>query len=373
MKRLTYAVLATAVLLGLVLGTGCSTKKYPNVWSLRADSSSVSLVNNFWDVQRNYLDYNSAGDTTFHYWPQAHGLDIITDWYIRTHDEKILKIYDNWFEGVPKANHGGWWNEFYDDMEWHAIATCRAYEATGQQRFLDASKELWDYIKVGWNDRGEGGVTWKKGMEWSKNACSNGPAAITAAKLYRVLGRPEDLKWAKDIYAWEKKALFEPSGAIWDSVNGDTGKLSKFCLTYNQGTFVGAAVELYRLTGDKTYIDDAIKATDYTLTDLSVDSPQGKILQNEGARDGGIFKGIFVRYFTDLILYGDLPAQKRDAYVNFLRINGEVLWNEGNNDYRFGPDWREKPGTPSAMTPQLSGCMLVEALAVLERNGLLND
>ena len=63
----------------------------------------------------------------------------------------------------------------------------------------------------------------------------------------------------------------------------------------------------------------------------------------------------------------------RGYYVNFLRINGEVLWSQGNNDYRFGPDWREKPGTPSAMTPQLSGCMLVEALAVLERNGLLND
>ena len=362
MKR-TLLILAACTVI-----YGCTGNRHtPCVWSLRADSTSVALAECFWDSDRNYLDYDSAGDTTFHYWPQAHGLDVFTDWYLRTGDVRAKDLFDKWFEGVPAANGGGWWNQFYDDMEWNAIATLRVYEATGDGRFLEASKELWEFIKPAWNDRGGGGMTWKKGMEWSKNACSNGPAAITAARLYNVLGREEDIRWAKDIYAWEKKALFD-DGAIYDSVNGDTGKIGRFCLTYNQGTFIGAAVDLYKITGEKAYIDDAVRAADYTLDSLTV---EGGILQPEGSRDGGIFKGIFVRYFTELILDGDLPAETRDRYVSFLSRNAETLWVQGLYEYRAGPDWREKPGTPSPMTPQLSACMLVEAMALLENHGLI--
>ena len=102
-------------------------------------------------------------------------------------------------------------------------------------------------------------------------------------------------------------------------------------------------MELYRITGERSYIGDAILAADYTLEHLTV---EGDILQPEGTGDGGIFKGIFVRYFT--------------------------LWAAGiTTDGRIGPDWRSRPGTPSAMTPQLSGCMLIEAMALLEREGLL--
>lgn len=361
-KYLISICIAPALLLA-----GCGSPRPETVWYHRADSSSVALVDHFWDVDRLYFDYDSAGDTTFHYWPQAHALDVLTDWYVRTGDGRVPALFDQWIKGVPKANGGGWWNQFYDDMEWNAIATLRVYQATGDKRFLEASQELWEDIKPAWNERGGGGMTWKKGMEWSKNACSNGPAAITAARLYMELGREEDLQWAKDIYAWEKQALFD-DGAIYDSVNGDTGKIGKFCLTYNQGTFIGAAVDLYKLTGDKSYIDDAIRAADYTLDKLSV---EGGILQPEGARDGGIFKGIFVRYFTELIQDGDLSADIRDRYIAFLTHNAETLWQDGNNECRFAPDWREKPGTPSAMTPQLSGCMLVEAMALLEKEGLL--
>ena len=210
-------------------------------------------------------------------------------------------------------------------------------------------------------------MTCKQVMNLCKNACSNSPTVITTARLYNVLGREEDLRWAKDIYAWEKKALFD-DGAIYDSVNGDTGKIGRFCLTYNQGTFIGAAVDLYKITGEKAYIDDAVRAADYTLDSLTV---EGGILQPEGSRDGGIFKGIFVRYFTELILDGDLPAETRDRYVSFLSRNAETLWVQGLYEYRAGPDWREKPGTPSPMTPQLSACMLVEAMALLENHGLI--
>ena len=352
----------------LVSLVGCrQSNNTDRIWYARADTSSVALADCFWNTEKLYCNYNNAGDTTFHYWPQAHALDVFTDWYLRTGDEKVLTLFDEWYKGVPAANEGGFWNQYYDDMEWNGLATLRVYKATNDQRFLDAAIQLWDFIIPAWNERGDGGMTWKKGMEWSKNACSNGPAAILAARMYRELGREEDLEWAKRIYSWEKDHLFD-NGAIYDNLNGDTGRIARFCLTYNQGTFIGAAVELYGITGDKSYIDDAIMAADYTLDSLVV---EGNILQPEGAKDGGIFKGIFVRYFTQLILEGDLPDATRNRYVDFLRHNAETLWRDGNNEGRFAPDWRKKPGEVSAMTPQLSGCMLIEAMALLELKDII--
>ena len=357
-------------LLGLTILTlaGCKQSRHAStVWSERADTSSTALVDCFWNTGKMYCNYNSAGDTTFHYWPQAHALDVFTDWYLRTGDKRILDLYDGWYKGVPEANEGGFWNPYYDDMEWNGLAALRVFKATGDRRFLDAATQLWDFIIPAWNERGGGGMTWKKGMEWSKNACSNGPASILAARLYRELGREEDLEWAKRIYDWEKEHLFD-NGAIYDNLNGDTGRIARFCLTYNQGTFIGAAVELFGITGDEAYIEDAVLAADYTLDSLTV---EGDILQPEGAGDGGIFKGIFVRYFTQLILEGNLAEAVRDRYAGFLLHNAETLWRDGNEEGRFSPDWRKRPGTPSAMTPQLSGCMLIEAMALLEREGII--
>lgn len=343
----------------------CGQKhQFSTYWSSRADTTSLVLADCFWNPDEHYCNYDNAGDTTFHYWPQAHVLDVFTDWYLRTENPRILTLYDEWYEGVPLANGGSFWNQFYDDMEWNGIAALRVYQATGDRRFLDAALQLWDYILPGWNEQGGGGITWKKGREWSKNACSNGPGAILAARLYQELGREEDLEWAKKIYSWEKEVLFD-NGAIYDMLNAETGKIARFCLTYNQGTFIGAAVDLYKITGDESYIADAIQAADYTLDRLIV---EGGILQPEGAGDGGIFKGIFVRYFTCLILEGNLPAGTRDRYVSFLKHNAETLWRDGCDQGLCSPDWRKKPGSPVAMTPQLSACMLLEAMALLERD-----
>ena len=90
-------------------------------------------------------------------------------------------------------------------------------------------------------------------MEWSKNACSNGPAAILAARLYQEFGNPEDKEWALRIYDWLKSTLVNTnSGAVWDSIDSREGKINKdWIFTYNQGTYLGAAVELHKILNEK--------------------------------------------------------------------------------------------------------------------------
>ncbi|HHT35165.1 MAG TPA: glycosyl hydrolase family 76 [Bacteroidales bacterium] len=341
------------------------------IWNNVAGSSSDALISSFWNSGGNYFNTDNSGNTTFQYWPNAHGLDVLIDAYLRSDDATYRSYFDKWFIGVKAHNGNSWKNDYYDDMEWNALALLRAYQATGETRYKDAALELWEYIKEGWNENAGGGITWKKGMEYSKNACSNGPAAILAARLYQAFGNEEDLQWALDIYSWLKSTLVNTSnGMVYDNIDSRTGVIKKeWIFTYNQGTYIGAAVELHRIFNEKAYLNDAMLAADYTISSLVDNS----ILKSEGTGDGGLFKGIFVRYFTQLILQERLEAPARKRYLQFLELNAETLWKQGTNPslILFGPNWRVKPATNSGLTEQLSGCMLMEAAALIEKEELL--
>ena len=359
-------------------------------WAFVADSASKSLITNFWNAAGNRQFFNNSSSATNNwtgnYWPQAHALDVLTDAYIRTEDAYYLNIINQWLTGVRSGNGNRWVNNYIDDMEWIGLATFRAYKATGNENFLAACREVWDGtttdmsdnnaafgIKRAWTSAGGGGLFWEsRDNRHSKNACSNAPAAILAALLYNEFGDEDDLTWAKKIYAWQWQYLFNnENGAVYDNLNTTTGETNKnWIFTYNQGTFLGAALELYKITGDKAYINDAVKAADYTLSNLTLND----ILRSEGTGDGGLFKGIFVRYFTQLILSDGISNASRNRYIYFLKYNGETLWRDGTNKQKvlFGPNWGTPPGENTGLTEQLSGCMLMEALALLDKKELLD-
>ncbi|HQC42777.1 MAG TPA: glycoside hydrolase family 76 protein, partial [Verrucomicrobiota bacterium] len=177
--------------------------------------------------------------------------------------------------------------------------------------------------------------------------------------------------WAKKIYAWEREHLFDPeTGAVTDLFNERTGTKIGVPLTYNQGTFLGAAHELYKLTGDIQYLRDAEKAATYTITNRSTIDYINGILRDEGRGDGALFKGIFIRYFVQLMLEKELKPEIRAQYRDFLYHNAEVLWTRGvkQEEPLFSQAWSRPPGTSTQLTAQTSGCMLLEALAFYEKS-----
>lgn len=347
---------------------GGNGEEYKINWYAAADSSSTALVNSFWNASGKYFNYDSNGNTTFHYWPQAHALDVLIDAYLRTGNNQYKNYFDQWFEGVKIKNGNSFRNDFYDDMEWNALAILRAYKATNDTKYKEAALQIWEYIKVGWNSNAGGGITWVKGQEYSKNACSNGPACILAARLYQEFGDESNKEWALKIYNWEKSTLFNGNnGMVYDNINGDTGEIQKsWIFTYNQGTFIGSAVELYKILGEKAYLSDAVLAADYTTSSLVDNS----IIKSEGTGDGGLFKGIFIRYFVDLIRQDRLDAAAKKRYIQFLQHNAETLWTQGTSKPAvfFGSNWRTKPGASTGLTEQLSGNMLIEAMALMDDN-----
>ena len=56
------------------------------------------------------------------------------------------------------------------------------------------------------------------------------------------------------------------------------------------GNLIGASILLYKATGEKRYLDNAILAADYTVKDMSAEH---KVLPFEGGIEQGIYTAIF--------------------------------------------------------------------------------
>lgn len=345
-------------------------------WNAAADSSSTALINKFWNETDNYFNYgNDSKDLTFHYWPNAHAMDVLVDAYLRTGDSKYSAYFDKWLAGIKIKNGNTYENAYVDDMEWNALTMIRIYNATKDEKYLDTAKQLWTWIKDAWSEDVGGGIRWCTGSweAFTKNACSNGPAAIIGARMYQITNDESDLEWAKKIYDWEKQTLVNSStGEVKDNINVETGTVSGTALTYNQGTYVGAGVELYNLTKEIIYLNDAKKAANYTVSTLINSS--SNVLRDEGSGDNGLFKGIFMRYFFELIKVNDLDDAYKHKFITFFNNNAYELWSSGvykkgtyDDNLLFGTSWDSAPVSFTQLTSQASGCMLIEAKAAYEK------
>jgi predicted alpha-1,6-mannanase (GH76 family) len=350
-------------------GPGANKVTYKYNWPAIADSSAASLISNFYNQGGKYFNKNNAGDQTFNYWPNAHALDVLTDIYLRTGDAAVKTRMDDLHDGMKAKNGNTYLNHFYDDMEWMALACLRAYEATGDARYKATAELLWNDIKGGWDEMWGGGIYWTKDRQ-NKNTPANAPASIIASRMYQLNRNGEDLEWAKKIYQWQKTNLVDPvSGLVWDGLDA-TGTNKDWKFTYNQGVFIGAAVELYKLTGESVYINDALKTANNSL---GAEITSNNIMKDEGGGDGGLFKGILVRYMMLLITDGSLSSTDASKFINYLQLNAQTMWLQGTArpQVLFNTSWT-KTATSTDLTTQLSGAMLIEATARLKALELID-
>lgn len=351
-------------------------------WNAAADSATSVLVNHYWSKDRNVFtaindDWDFKQSVDFSYWPQAHAMDVIIDAYKRTGDKKYSDMFGKWYEGVKQCNWAdrtGYKGEFYDDTAWIALTVLRLYDATKDEKYLATAKDLWTYILGAWDDT-NGGLNWKTTDRNSKNSCTMGPSAILGARLYNITKDKNDLEWAQKIFAWEFDHLYNPAtGAVYDNYNTATMELSMVTLSYNQGTFGGAAYELYKITNDRSYLNAARKAFYYGMTSPSVIDTGNNILRDEGNNHNNeLFKGIFIRYMADFISEPELEEIYRNKFVTFLKNNAETLWRKGviKNEQQmyFSSNWAQPiTGNSSNMECQVAGCTLIEARAMYEKN-----
>lgn len=357
---------------------GQTVPEFKYTWAQTADSLQLSTYNNYLGSNGTFVQ-NNAGNSTFNYWPNAHVLDVLVDGYLRTGNENYKTKMKALVQGIKIKNGNNTYNNvFNDDMLWLANACVRAYNATNDQEYKDVADFLWERIKLSWSDVFGGGITWKQDTPKQKNAVSNGPAVILALRLYEIDNDPDDLVWAKKIYAWQKSNLVDPvSGAVWDNiseVNGAVVTNKDWVFTYNMGTWIGAGLRLYKATNEQTYLDDAVKSGRNVLTNPKLLS-EG-LLRDEGQGDGGLFKGILVRYFTELIEQPTINSTDTEKFASFLKFNAETFYKKGilRPTMLSGNNWKVAPaaGASVDLTTQLSGVMLIEAAAKLDKDGFFD-
>ncbi|AIQ68917.1 glycoside hydrolase family 76 protein [Paenibacillus graminis] len=338
-------------------------------WKTRADWFQHSLRKYFFNEKTGIMnqwfpkEYNRPGDN-FYYWWHAHVLDVLVDAYERTGDPAIV-VQIREYSSCLRANNGGTFlHNYYDDMEWTALALLRAYQATGEEEYKTAVLELWADIQTAWNDHFGGGMAWKKDQLDYKNTPANAPAAILAARLYGLRRNPEDLEWAVRIYEWNQTHLVDPdTGRVWDGINrlGDGRIDYDWEFTYCQGVFLGAGAELFRVTGEQKYAGDALLTARSCIKRLC--HPETLLLPDEGIDDTGLFKGILIRYFV--LLEKQLPGAV--SIREIILANADALWTKGLDHPMglCGPSWEHKPVLPVQLSVQLSGLMLLEGAAVI--------
>ena len=373
-------------------------------WTDAANKVVDALINNSYGATANEPEYKfflgnvkwrlpatfesgvppTEKDYGFGYWMQPHAMDIVIDAYVRTGDAKYKTIFSEWLKGIKYwnarnhwgNNHGdtGLWNEFYDDMLWCALTTLRMYDITGEQEFMDATMIQWNFIKTARNiyesnsggaGTGVDGMAWKWGAPYSRMSCSNGPGCLFAMKLYKIAkkeGREKDaaeyLDFAQKVYAWMSNYLCDVStGQVFDnlSIANDKGEIipssqwnpDKVALSYNQGTFMGSAIELYLATGEEDYLRHAVAFASYQVN-KKTDSNY-LVFSGEGSNgDNLLFRGVFMRYFLDIIklptnsVYSEKSKKK---FINSLRSNSDILWSRGRpaTQYMFEYSWSSIP------------------------------
>ncbi|MBN1465257.1 glycosyl hydrolase family 76, partial [candidate division KSB1 bacterium] len=130
--------------------------------------------------------------------------------------------------------------------------------------------------------------------------------------------------------------------------------------------YIGACVELYKISKNEIWHGRAIKTADNAIAALSGNF---NILKDEGTGDGGLFKGIFVRYLKYLADQSFVDKNKSDVYKSVIKSNSARLWDLGKSPsfpYTFNHDWNQSPAGEIDLSVQLSGVFLMEARAGIE-------
>jgi hypothetical protein len=159
---------------------------------------------------------------------------------------------------------GGGGDVYYDDNAWIGLALI-AQARLGDDGALADAARVFEFVASGWDDDdahpAPGGVFWtmRAGVD-DRNTCVNGPGAELGLQLAELTGERRYLDAGRRMFDWAEEALRDPAdGLYWDHLKLD-GAIERTKWSYNQGTMIGAAALLARATGDEALLAGAREA-----------------------------------------------------------------------------------------------------------------
>jgi predicted alpha-1,6-mannanase (GH76 family) len=226
--------------------------------------------------------------------------------------------------------------------------------------YLKKSIETWKFVISGWDNKLGGGIYWCEQKKESKNTCSNAPGSVLALKLYEATKDTAFLNWGVRIYNWTKTNLQDTTDYLYFDNKSLSGKIGRQKYTYNSGQMLQAAALLYKLTGQKAYLDEAQQIAKsainhFTENYTTAEGKQIRLFKNTG----NWFNAILFRGYAELY-----QLDKNKEFVIIFEENLDQLWNRvRDKNGLFSKDWKgEKDDEYKWLLDQAS---LVEMWATL--------
>ncbi|MBD0734766.1 glycoside hydrolase family 76 protein [Streptomyces sp. CBMA29] len=264
------------------------------------------------------------------------------------------------YDSYPSAPLGTGGDLFFDDNAVVGLSFLTQYRADGDRAMLAKARAAFTTDTRAWDD--DPAKTCPGGMHWVETDANTiraanvtGLFAQLSAGLYQITREPTYLDWARKAYDWNRTCLRQSPG-LYQNDRDDNGTVNTTLWTYNSGAMIGTATELYRATGRRAYLDEAVRDADGALAYWTADDR----LYSQPA----IFNSFL---FQDLLL---LDSQRHDPrYRQVLSDYADRLWAENRDPatglFRFqasnggAPD----PAQPIATLNQSAAVQLFSLLA----------
>ncbi|ACU75714.1 glycoside hydrolase family 76 [Catenulispora acidiphila DSM 44928] len=360
MKRKTaLAATCTALLLGvtgavMLAPSAVATASLPSATTVYQDWNKAFLVQANGETFYN-SELKSKGIKRSTMWIAALDIQVAQDRYDLTHSAADRQVAVDLVTTYIKHEGTDWasWDGWNDDLAWDITTVLRGYQQSGNTAWLTVAED--QFAKTynrGWSSAGGGGI-WEHDTSGSKCALSNDPMISIASTLYQITGDQAYLTKAKAIYAWMRSKVVNTStGVVNECVSIPKGKsgpttLLKSDNAYNAGSWIEAADNLYRITGDTQYRDDAQRTADHFLNHVPiVANSQG----NSTSYQYWLFKGIG-DFCTD--------ANLCSRYDAWMRSNAAKAWSERDSDNVTWNNWNKKTDEPNADAFEMIGMVAV--------------
>lgn len=385
--------------------TGVRSEEKGSVWMYTAAIETVNAILHALEAQK---EHGNVALYDQHFNTYAELLDKLidnVDYYMGTYDLISYTQTKEW--SVYGVNRGGSKGSaevegilnVYDDQMWLIRELLEAYKVTDKVEYLQKAEYLTEYVLDGWdctrdaNGNELGGIPWGPGYV-TKHSCSNGPVISPLVWLHELYKNKNDevtyryidevdkqtrkteqvkksdyyLDFAKKIYAWQKSQLLRGDGVYDDmrggcspgspqteTINETVYRKGSTCsdrvgpaISYNSGSMLSGATDLYRATGDNSYLQETKDLSDASFQYFAnLGQTKDGYYTYDISGFNNWFNGVLMRGYVEAYpAYGDVAEyidsfqQNLDygydnfLYEGFLPTNLLVGWSlsEGNNN-----------------------------------------
>jgi len=367
--------------------TQVKSEERASVWMYTA---GIEAVNAVLSVLKQAQETDGSTLYSEHYERYVKLLDNLyanADYYLGTFELVSYTQTREWsVYAVDRVNQKGQANvtgvlNVYDDQMWLIRELLDSYKLTGKTDYLKKAEYLTAYVLDGWdatrdsNGEENGGIPWGPGYT-TKHACSNGPLISPLVWLHEIYKDQSDkiehryigkdgetrrseqrekrqyyLDYARSIYEWQKRNLLNADGVYTDMMGGCvpncdiryeevdgiryrantplTQAVGK-AYTYNSGTMLSGAVDLYRVTGEEKYATDGLelaKNSFQQFASLGKEVPQYYSFETTGFNNW--FNGILMRSYDEAILLDTQIGDYLTAFQQNLDYGFERFHQDG--------------------------------------------